>query len=629
MLSCPAAIDSGYGRRLMGELRTATDRSKHANAAAPDGASEPSCGRKHILTVVLEDYYQVGAFAGVIPTEHWHRFESRVEDNAKAVLSLLEQAQARATFFVPGWIAERTPAVVRELAERGHGIACQGYLQRRFDEHGAENFRADLRRSRGLVEAGAGRRVRGFRIGQGGLDPGAKWPLDVLAEECFDYDSSLRPLGWSARFPLAHRVVHQRLTPFGEITEVPVSSQVVSGFCVPIAGGNFIRQLPGRFIRAAIQRWLDEIDAPLVGYFHAWELDPGQPRVAGAPRLQRLRHYRNLDSMRERILEFLQRHRFTSIEAYLGLETELITAEPYRTEIGQIDSPRNSGLAKPAEPPAQDGQAPLQAPASRDTPQISGPTDTSAVAQESLPVTIVVPCYNEEANVAYLFNALGGLEREAAQRYTFSYLFVDDGSTDSTVEVIRSHDDGSGSVRLISHVANRGIAAAVQTGLQAANTDVVCCIDCDCTFNPSHLLVMLPMLKPGVDLVVASPFMPGGQTQNVPAWRRALSKGANTMYRFVLHSKLTSYTACFRVYRRDLMVGAKLNSQGFCGITELLAHVDRGGGTIIECPAVLESRLFGESKIRIVKSVIEHLRLIARLGWLRLVCAKDGSDHRR
>jgi hypothetical protein len=162
------------------------------------------------------------------------------------------------------------------------------------------------------------------------------------------------------------------------------------------------------------------------------------------------------------------------------------------------------------------------------------------------------------------------------------------------------------------------VAAAILSGIRAAGTEIVCSIDCDCTYDPHGLAAMIPRLADGVDLVTASPYHPKGRVLNVPAWRLSLSRGASFLYRLVLRQKLYTYTSCFRVYRRSAVAELALREEGFLGVAEILARLDLQGSVIVEHPATLEVRLLGQSKMKVLRSVAGHLRLLAQLAALRL-----------
>jgi dolichol-phosphate mannosyltransferase len=162
------------------------------------------------------------------------------------------------------------------------------------------------------------------------------------------------------------------------------------------------------------------------------------------------------------------------------------------------------------------------------------------------------------------------------------------------------------------------VAAAILTGIRNSPTEVVCSIDADCTYDPLQLATLLVELKDGVDLVTASPYHPAGEVRNVPPWRLFLSRGLSRLYGLTLHHRLATYTSCFRVYRRSTVAPLELRDEGFTGVAEILALVDQRGGRIVEVPAILDVRKYGESKMKVFRTVRGHVRLLARLWALKL-----------
>jgi hypothetical protein len=143
---------------------------------------------------------------------------------------------------------------------------------------------------------------------------------------------------------------------------------------------------------------------------------------------------------------------------------------------------------------------------------------------------------------------------------------------------------------------------------------------------------MLGLLKPGVDMVTASPYHPAGTVLNVPAWRLLLSKASSALYRVVTNQKLHTFTACVRVYRRSSAINQSLRYSGFLGVAELLGKMALDGSVIVEHPATLEVRIFGQSKMKVVRTILGHLRLLGELGWIRLrgsVVSKSVAERRQ
>jgi dolichol-phosphate mannosyltransferase len=214
--------------------------------------------------------------------------------------------------------------------------------------------------------------------------------------------------------------------------------------------------------------------------------------------------------------------------------------------------------------------------------------------------------------VRRLVAGLERLARRLADTHETEFVLVDDGSTDRTWEVLQREFGGRTDCKLVRHAHNRGIAAAIATGISHASAETVASIDADCTYDPEQLAQMLPLLTPNVDLVVASPYHPRGSVQNVPRWRLAISRAASRMYALVLRNQLHTYTSCFRVYRRSAVCELPLSNNGFVGIVELVWHLDIRGSTIAECPAALTVRRTGQSKLKLVRVTLGHLQLIGR-----------------
>jgi polysaccharide deacetylase family protein (PEP-CTERM system associated) len=554
-----------------------------------EGPAHPA-PRRHLLTVVLEDYYHVAPLKSVVMTDRWYRFERRVETNTRKALDLLGEFNISATFFVLGVIADEMPELVREVADRGHEIASKGYLHRSIRDYDRGGFRDDAVRSREALERASGSRVYGYRIGHGWFSPADLWALEVLATEGFAYDSSVRPLFRRyAREPW-RRLPHRHRGRDGTLWEFPLSTWSLGNWSLPISGGNWFRQFPHWVMRRAVASWQHSTPAPFLMYFHVWELDPHQPRIQGAPLNQRVRQYRNLDKMVEIIRYYLGHYPFGGIADHLGL-------------------PRAGALSEADNQPVVDPGYRLATPPER-RPLVATASRT--------PVSIVVPCFNEALILPYLANTLKSVEQTLGPCYDLHYIFVDDGSRDTTWTSLHTIFGDRANCQLIRHPVNRGVAAAIRTGISHAETEVVCSIDCDCTYDPHQLRWLLPMLTDEVDMVTASPYHRQGTVQNVPQWRLFLSRSLSSLYRLVLHEKLATYTSCFRAYRKSSVSSLRVREDRFLGVAEMLGQLDLQGGRIVECPAVLEARLLGYSKMKTVRTILGHLRLLARLAVARV-----------
>lgn len=235
--------------------------------------------------------------------------------------------------------------------------------------------------------------------------------------------------------------------------------------------------------------------------------------------------------------------------------------------------------------------------------------DGAATAPETS-VTIVVPCFNEETTVTYLAERLSQLTANLGKDYSLDFVFVDDGSSDATEEALKKQFADEPGCRIFAHRENRGLAAAIMTGIREARTEIVCSIDADCTYDPLQLADLIPLLVDGVDMVTASPYHPRGRVCNVPRWRIGISKAAALLYRQCVRPPLYCYTSCFRVYRRNALMGIALENDGFVGISEMIWQLSRRGLTVIESPAVLDVRKYGQSKLRVGATVVGHLRFL-------------------
>ncbi len=545
--------------------------------------------RRHLLTVNVEDYYHVRAFNKYIQRNRWQRFESRIELTTQRALDLLAKHDATATFFVLGWIAEQFPDVIRRVAEAGHEVGVRGFYHRGVKELTPDEFRVDAQRARQAVEAATGRKVYGYRLADGWLQSEDLWALDVLAELGFIYDSSIAPIRDSFAGEPGRLTPHEHRNGNHALLELPISCGKILGVRVPVAGGNYLRQLPKFLTSRAAAKWDRIHPTPMVAYFHTWELDPEQPRLAAGGRLNRMRHYRNLAEMPERLGDLLTKYRFGSCADYLQLAPEPAPPQPDIVALTAFGSSHSTRMERPAPMPDSDRK----------------------------PVSIVVPCFNEELIVAHLRNTLDEVRERLGSTYDVTCLLVDDGSTDDTWNSLKKSFGNREGYQLLRHDINLGIAAAIMTGIRSASTEIVCSMDSDCSYDPLKLAELIPLLTTGVDLVTASPYHPAGGVKNVPAWRLKLSKGCAWLYRRVLHTNLYTYTSCLRVYRRSTIAAIPLLNSRYLGIAELVGRLDLAGKTIVEYPAILECRLHGRSKMKTVRTILGHLKLMATLVYDR------------
>lgn len=267
------------------------------------------------FTVDLEDWYQ-----GLeIDLDDWSRFAPRIERGLRVLLDLLDEAAVRGTFFVLGFQAEKTPALIREVAARGHEIASHGYSHRFVYHLGRDAFREEMRRSRRALEDISSSSVVGYRAPFFSITTDSRWALDVLVEEGFCYDSSIFPVR-NYRYGIsdAQRRAGPLKTPSGaSIYEIPLSTCRLAGANIPISGGGYFRLYPYAITRALVNR-LHRESQPLVFYVHPWEYDPDHPRIKMPRRFPQFTHYHNLTSMIPKTQRLLRDFRFVSLKDAYG-----------------------------------------------------------------------------------------------------------------------------------------------------------------------------------------------------------------------------------------------------------------------------------------------------------------------
>ena len=268
--------------------------------------------RRSIMSVDVEDYFHVEAFAGVVDRANWSAYPCRVEQNTERVLDLLDECRTTATFFILGWVAERYPKLVRRIVERGHEPACHSYWHRLIFKLTPAEFREDTLRAKNAIEQAAGSKIEGYRAPSFSITSRSMWALEVLAELGFRYDSSVFPVKHDIYgFPEAPRAPFRVDTRSGAMIEFPMTTfHLGAGPNLPAGGGGYLRLLPFWYTKAGLKSaWRDGL--PVVSYVHPWELDPEQPRM-NAPLKSRLRHYTNLSSTESRLRRLLALDRFTS-----------------------------------------------------------------------------------------------------------------------------------------------------------------------------------------------------------------------------------------------------------------------------------------------------------------------------
>jgi polysaccharide deacetylase family protein (PEP-CTERM system associated) len=274
--------------------------------------------RKHVMSVDVEDYFQVEAFSDRISRKDWDSFPSRVEQNTKILLDLFDEHGVRATFFIVGWVADRIPGMVREIVARGHEPACHSYWHRTVYSLTPEEFREDTRLACDRIEQAGGVKVLGYRAPTWSITKASVWALDVLGELGFAYDSSIFPIQHdlygipgARRFPYVHH-----LKEGATLREFPPATVKIAGATLPAAGGGYLRIFPLGYTHFAFRQYEQQSAAPLIVYLHPWEVDPRQPRIA-AKLKSRLRHYTKLGEMKNKLRNLLEQYEFGPLRDWL------------------------------------------------------------------------------------------------------------------------------------------------------------------------------------------------------------------------------------------------------------------------------------------------------------------------
>jgi polysaccharide deacetylase family protein (PEP-CTERM system associated) len=266
------------------------------------------------MSVDVEDWFQVQAFADRIDRTDWDGFAPRVERNTNAVLDLFDEAGVKATFFTLGWVAERFPQLVRRIVDDGHELASHGWAHVRVDSQTPDAFRADVRRTKKLLEDGGGVAVSGYRAATFSIGSRETWAFKVLAEEGYAYSSSIYPIRHDFYgMPDAPRFPFRPAGAEGTI-EIPMTTVQFGGRNLPCSGGGYFRLLPYAVSRWQLRR-VNRVDGqPCIFYFHPWEIDPGQPRQRGVSAKTAFRHYTNLGRMQGRLRRLLRDFRWTRMD---------------------------------------------------------------------------------------------------------------------------------------------------------------------------------------------------------------------------------------------------------------------------------------------------------------------------
>jgi polysaccharide deacetylase family protein (PEP-CTERM system associated) len=269
------------------------------------------------LSVDIEDWFQVGAFETVIDRADWDRLECRVERNTDAVIALFGETGVKATFFTLGWVAHRYPALIRRIVDAGHEIASHGWDHTRVFTMTPAEFKADLKRTRDTLEQASGCAVTGYRAPSFSIDGRTPWAHEALSEAGYRYSSSVAPVkhdhyGW----PEAPRFAFEPVKG-SSLIELPVTTAIFAGRTMAAGGGGFFRLLPYAFSSWAIKQ-VNTANQPATFYFHPWEIDPDQPRVADAPLRSKFRHYTKLGVMADKLRRVIGDFEWSRVDAVVA-----------------------------------------------------------------------------------------------------------------------------------------------------------------------------------------------------------------------------------------------------------------------------------------------------------------------
>lgn len=268
---------------------------------------------RNAMTVDVEDYFHVSAFAKNINQRDWGNYQLRVEKNTRRLMDLFDEHGVKATFFVLGWVAERTSGLVKEIADKGHEVGCHGYSHQLVYNQAPEVFREETLRSKRILEDIVNKPVRGYRAASYSITEKSRWALDILAEAGFEYDSSIFPVRHDRYgIPDAPDYPHRLETICGHsLIEFPLSTAKLFNYRLPVAGGGYFRLYPYVLTKAGLGQ-INRRQQPFIFYLHPWEIDPEQPRIA-ASWFSQFRHYNNLDRCESRLRQLLTDYKFGTV----------------------------------------------------------------------------------------------------------------------------------------------------------------------------------------------------------------------------------------------------------------------------------------------------------------------------
>jgi polysaccharide deacetylase family protein (PEP-CTERM system associated) len=269
------------------------------------------------MTVDVEDYFQVSAFAKNIDKKEWDHYPSRVNANTNLLLDLFDEYEIKATFFVLGWIAEREQQLIKRISELGHEVACHGYKHDLIYNQSKQVFTEETHKSKSILEDIIGKPVNGYRAASYSITAESIWAIDVLCEAGFIYDSSIFPIVHDRYgIPNAKSIPHKYRTESGnEIIEFPLSTVGFGNKRLPVSGGGYFRLFPYWLTQKGLTI-INKKNIPFIFYLHPWEIDVEQPRIKSSL-LSEFRHYQNLDKFKPRLIRLIKQFRFNTVESVL------------------------------------------------------------------------------------------------------------------------------------------------------------------------------------------------------------------------------------------------------------------------------------------------------------------------
>jgi polysaccharide deacetylase family protein (PEP-CTERM system associated) len=300
---------------------TLTESGHFASDSSPNARALPQerSGTLNAMTIDVEDYFQVEAFASIIDRAQWDALPRRVESNTHRLLDMFIDAGIKGTFFSLGWIAERHSGLIRRIVSDGHELASHGYAHVRADAQDPRAFRIDVRKTKRLLEDVGGTPVKGYRAASFSINQSNWWAFQILEEEGYSYSSSIAPIRHDLYgLPSAPRVAF--LAAPSALVELPMTTVRILNFNLPCAGGGFFRLLPYRISTWAMRRVNSQDRLPCIFYLHPWEIDPDQPYQYDAPLKSRLRHYTNLRRTEERFRRVLRDFAWGRVDAVFSDE---------------------------------------------------------------------------------------------------------------------------------------------------------------------------------------------------------------------------------------------------------------------------------------------------------------------